>query len=1105
MQNASLFYFGSKQTLVKHEGEKERDGAGPVPDHAIGKANRKEWVEGGLEILICGQSGPQNGGMSSLGTYLPGFRLPFRSPVGLRVILSVSLCALAFILFSEGAFADHPIPPSGSYADNNDETSNPGVAGTSSDWDVVREESCSYNNHHSGYDAAGNRLNGHGAIELLNQDHGEEDDFPLVVRLKNGGVEVKPIFNCLPNFWGWILYRLDGGNRVPVVDQKANDRWVSSPDSFREDTVSHHLFPKPQHERSTFGNTVAYPQSAELMRGVGYGLGTSTPSLLPQGGDDDDKHIVFKYNSSWYNGEGRIDAIVPIINLQKNSVDNKEPLFVKVWTAEAIEKLAAPVDQGLGEYNPFGLPTDKVFKNVRVWPHENSPTERAGYSVGGYTSNSIWDRIARRLNPIVWLDSLTRPAGLAAMNVACGIWARAVNVYSDGCETHHDFVSHVDGSDYWLANGSPGVTPMMTVDADGKHTRARGYGDVDPDREVYFTRRMMTDASAVSGSAPIVARLSERGYPVQVAAPSAQGLTWRQQVPSIVEIEMSPPLYGGNQYVKGETVHIKVRFSEPVAFLPWEPDSATPNFSDEMARAASFQLPENLRMRLVGMAGACELGSDYVKRKCMSAKYDVYSNGTGANEDSTWAFVYKIPDNARTETGHGFAVAVDNGGQFIGTGGAALTTPFWFEYDAWFLQSSGVNLDQYFQVGANFAGADRPFDTTSQSVVSNFTLDSLDKLVTHQNADIHLSDNYAFGTYNTISDESITTILTHRKYARDLLSFTGLIKGTPAAATYERGYVVLGWTVMMNLVFALFVLFIAWAAVTSIVRPLISNNDGGSGWKEMAPRIVIAAIAAGSSFWWCKLTIDLADGISRYVAEALRVNPGDVLHIGLSVYQIMVAPAASLNVGTTLTSSQTLMFMLAIIVVLMFYLVLGLLVLGQLILRIVMLNLLMIIAPIGMSMFILPDTEGWGKTWVRQWMITLFRHALQLVGFGLALSFVRNTIPIGNEVVGHMDVLWALIMGSFALYLTWKLPSMLGDGGVSEGFLSTMTMVTNMLAHLPQAMRTGVNLAGAYMTGGVGGMAMTAMGVSSSAMSAFGMHSVIPSSSGSTPKGSSGP
>ncbi len=282
-----------------------------------------------------------------------------RRPV-LGVILVLCAVALGTISVRDAA-AHHPVPSTGEYAVPVEDTTDPGGA-PKSGWDAKDEETCAYNRHHSGYDAGGNPLNGHQAIQLLNQDRVEGDEYPLFRRLKNGGIEVAPIFNCLPNFWGWVIYREENGLKQFVVDKDSNDgRIVASESGFALHS-SNYYHAKPQHERSYFNNTVGFPESAELMSEVGYGrLGTSTPMLRPAGLDSNDGHAVFKYNSQWWNGDNRIQLSVPVIS-GKHSVTSAEKLYLKIWTAESIEKRSTVGPNP----NPFSDETNLHYGHQRT-------------------------------------------------------------------------------------------------------------------------------------------------------------------------------------------------------------------------------------------------------------------------------------------------------------------------------------------------------------------------------------------------------------------------------------------------------------------------------------------------------------------------------------------------------------------------------------------------------------------------------------------------------------------------------------------------------------------------------------------------------------------
>ena len=294
----------------------------------------------------------------------------------------------------------------------------------------------------------------------------------------------------------------------------------------------------------------------------------------------------------------------------------------------------------------------------------------------------------------------------------------------------------------------------------------------------------------------------------------------------------------------------------------------------------------------------------------------------------------------------------------------------------------------------------------------------------------------------------------------ELTTFAGLLIGTPAHLTYEREITARGWRVAMNIVYAVLLpIIIGWMGMTLIVKPLVGGQD--VEWHEMIPRLILGLVAAASSYWWIRLLIDLADALSQYVAHALSVSPGDLIVLSGKAMTIFLGAAA---IG----------LVKVFVALYLIFILFGLLIISQFIIRIVMLNLLIILAPIGMSMWILPHTAGWGRKWLSMFMITLWQHALQLMAFALAISFVKAVIPgsgdISEATGGSVDSLfWSLLLGIAGMYLTFRLPSMLGAGDVYEGMLRYIYMATNTISNAPSALSGIAGGLGGAVGGGLGG------------------------------------
>ena len=88
----------------------------------------------------------------------------------------------------------------------------------------------------------------------------------------------------------------------------------------------------------------------------------------------------------------------------------------------------------------------------------------------------------------------------------------------------------------------------------------------------------------------------------------------------------------------------------------------------------------------------------------------------------------------------------------------------------------------------------------------------------------------------------------------------------------------------------------------------------------------------------------------------------------------------------------------------------------QMLVRIALLDLLLILAPLGILCFALPQTSAWGRLWAQAFVSALIVQPIQIVllGFGAAL--------IALPQVGGIA---ATLTGTAALYLACRVPGML--------------------------------------------------------------------------------
>ncbi len=202
--------------------------------------------------------------------------------------------------------------------------------------------------------------------------------------------------------------------------------------------------------------------------------------------------------------------------------------------------------------------------------------------------------------------------------------------------------------------------------------------------------------------------------------------------------------------------------------------------------------------------------------------------------------------------------------------------------------------------------------------------------------------------------------------------------------------------------------------------------------------------------------MDVADGVSRYVAAAMRVTPADItLTLGNALFAIVArnvshAWLAAVPVAGVLLVAIKVAFTGLIVMLMKIFAITVLLVIAQFVMRIVLLNLLIIISPLGMLMWALPETSGWGRRWVTLFTTTLFQHGIQIIAFAVAIWFVRLATPVGIvadtgsvntalQAVLPTQMFWALLIGIMGMIVTFKVPSILGQGSLQESFISTIS------------------------------------------------------------------
>ncbi len=287
-----------------------------------------------------------------------------------------------------------------------------------------------------------------------------------------------------------------------------------------------------------------------------------------------------------------------------------------------------------------------------------------------------------------------------------------------------------------------------------------------------------------------------------------------------------------------------------------------------------------------------------------------------------------------------------------------------------------------------------------------------------------------------------------------------ILTGTPPDLTYAHHLVQQAWMVVWAITSGALMVILGWMGLSFIVSEHLGRSQ--TGWREMVPRLVLGLVAAASSLWWCALVLDVADAVSGFIAVSLNVTPGDLLRAPLDTF-LTAVQAGSVGMAQLLA---------------LLYLVYGffvLYVIVQMVLRLALIDILLALAPIALGLWILPHTAGWGRHWLRLFMTTVFQQAIQLIALALGLGFLNEFASIAAfEPV--QDLIWKLLMSLAFVYMATRVPSMLGNSGTFDSWLSMLYFGMNLPSSLMRSARTIGLMSGA--AGGPGGMAVGAIAAS---------------------------
>jgi len=228
------------------------------------------------------------------------------------------------------------------------------------------------------------------------------------------------------------------------------------------------------------------------------------------------------------------------------------------------------------------------------------------------------------------------------------------------------------------------------------------------------------------------------------------------------------------------------------------------------------------------------------------------------------------------------------------------------------------------------------------------------------------------------------------------------ITQTPPDGTYQNATVMqfTQWSIsVVNVAVAIFIVIAGY-------NIMIARQIGASsyGIMEFLPRIALAVLAANFSLFFIRFFIDLEN--------ALCLGVNDLF--GLTFLTNTITGLFQGN----LVGAGLLVFVLAMVLGVM-----NLLLAGQMLLRLALLVLLIVLAPLAMLCWGLPQTQGYARLWTSTFAATVFVQFFQVSV--LALGGMLISYASTAHLLSLDSTVLSLLISVAVIYLVLRIPGML--------------------------------------------------------------------------------
>src|SRR5258708_30623534 len=219
------------------------------------------------------------------------------------------------------------------------------------------------------------------------------------------------------------------------------------------------------------------------------------------------------------------------------------------------------------------------------------------------------------------------------------------------------------------------------------------------------------------------------------------------------------------------------------------------------------------------------------------------------------------------------------------------------------------------------------------------------------------------------------------------------------------------------------------ARVNLMVHPHIRAPYHGA--LELIPRVVLSGILVNPSLHWGHFVIDMNNAL----CEALGST-------SMPAWNSVLQPGAG----------PALMNLIAMAI----YLVMGWLPFGQMLMGLALVDGLLVIAPLALLCWVLPQTYSWARLWFSTFFATVFVQSIQVLVLQLGAALIQRLpalMPaLGSDPLDKGRIwLMTLLLGVAVLQLARKVPRLMpgypaggGGGGIAMGSVRQMASLLTL-------------------------------------------------------------